>query len=215
MKDIKHIVWDWNGTLVDDGWLFVELINKVLKKRGLKKITLNFYKREFCFPLEKYYQKLGFDFNIEPYEIPSMEFIDLYNKNKYRPYLYRGAIQLLEGLSHLGIKNYLLSAQNDGSLKELVSFYKLEKYFKKIRGTDNFHARGKSLVAKDILKGINSSDCTLFVGDTNMDAAIAKKYNSQFFAVTFGHQLKNRFKKTKKVKLINKFKDLDSLLLTR
>ena len=44
---INHIIWDWNGTLVDDGWLFVELINSVLKKRGLKEISLSDYQKKF------------------------------------------------------------------------------------------------------------------------------------------------------------------------
>ena len=85
MTNINHIIWDWNGTLVDDGWLFVELINKVLKKRGLKEITIDIYRKEFCFPLEKYYQRLGFRLAVEPFDVPSMEFVALYNKNKYRP----------------------------------------------------------------------------------------------------------------------------------
>ena len=212
---IKHIIWDWNGTLVDDGWLFVELINSVLKKRGLKEISLSDYRKKFCFPLEKYYQRLGFDFNVEPYDIPSMEFVDLYNKNKYRPKLYTGAKNLLKNICDIGVKNYLLSAQNESSLKELVSFYKIESCFEDIRGTDNFHARGKDLVASEILKNIDSHNCTLFIGDTNMDIEISQIYNANSIGITFGHQAKNRFKKTKKSKLINSFEDLDVWLVSK
>ena len=215
MSNIKYIVWDWNGTLVNDGWLFVELINQVLKKRNLKEITLDIYKEEFCFPLEKYYEKIGFDFNLEPYEIPSMEFVDLYNKNKYRPHLYSGAISLLKKMCDLGIKNYLLSAQNEASLKDLVKFYKIGPYFEKIRGTNNFHARGKELVAKEMLKEMSCAESVLFVGDTNMDMDIAKMYASKFIAIAFGHQSGNRFKKSKKIKLVESFKDLDSWLLKK
>ena len=32
----KHIVWDWNGTLLDDRWLCIEAINFVLKSREMK-----------------------------------------------------------------------------------------------------------------------------------------------------------------------------------
>ena len=24
---IKYVIWDWNGTLINDSWLFVELMN--------------------------------------------------------------------------------------------------------------------------------------------------------------------------------------------
>ena len=212
---IEHIIWDWNGTLVDDGWLFVELINRVLKKRGLKEISLTDYRNKFCFPLEKYYQRLGFDFNVESYDIPSMEFIDLYDKNKYRPGLYSGAESLLKNICDMGVKNYLLSAQNESSLMELVNFYKIEHCFEDIRGTDNFHARGKDLVAKEILKNINSHNCVLFIGDTNMDIKISQKYGANSIGITFGHQAKNRFKKTTKSKLIDSFSDLDVWLVSK
>ena len=84
MTKIKHIIWDWNGTLVNDGWLFVELMNLVLEKRNLPKITLSDYKNTFCFPLEKYYQRLGFNFNKESYLVPSLEFIKLYDNMGFR-----------------------------------------------------------------------------------------------------------------------------------
>ena len=62
---IKHIIWDWNGTLLDDCWLCVESINKLLLKRGLPLIDKEKYLDIFCFPVEDYYIKLGFDFEKE------------------------------------------------------------------------------------------------------------------------------------------------------
>ena len=58
MNKIKHIIWDWNGTLVNDGWLFAELINVVLKKRSLNQISLDDYREKFCFPLENIIKNL-------------------------------------------------------------------------------------------------------------------------------------------------------------
>jgi len=205
---VKNIIWDWNGTLVDDGWLFVELINLVLKKRGLKQLTIKEYQKKFCFPLEKYYQRLGFDFNVEPYEVPSMEFVALYNKNKHRPILYEGAKKLLKTICDSGAKNYLLSAQNEEALVGLVHFYGLESYFTDVRGTNNFHARGKGVVAKEVLKKIHPKDYTLFIGDTNMDMDIAEFNGLQSIGLTFGHQAKGRFKKNQAIALIDGFKDL-------
>ena len=33
----KHIIFDWNGTLVDDAWVFVDVLNQLLVPRGLNK----------------------------------------------------------------------------------------------------------------------------------------------------------------------------------
>ena len=73
MSSIKHIVWDWNGTLLNDGWLFVKIMNQILKKRALNKITEKIYREIFCFPLEKFYIKMGFDFEKESFEKSSLE----------------------------------------------------------------------------------------------------------------------------------------------
>ena len=213
MNKIKHIIWDWNGTLIDDGWLFVELINCVLKKRGMKELSILDYKKTFCFPLEKYYQKLGFNFNVEPYEVPSMEFVGLYNKNKYRPNLYRGAKNLLGLIKNKGIKNYLLSAQNNDSLIDLIDFYNISHFFEKISGTNNFHARGKALLASNLLKSIGGKNSEiLFIGDTNLDVEIASLNKNLVFAVTYGHQSKERFPSQDNIRLVDNFKDLFSLL---
>ena len=40
----KHIIWDWNGTLLDDAWLFVDIMNKILYQRKMNKITVKIYR---------------------------------------------------------------------------------------------------------------------------------------------------------------------------
>ena len=214
MKQIKHIIWDWNGTIVDDAWLFVELMNRVLKKRNLATINVAKYQKTFCFPLEKYYERLGFNFQDEPYNIPSTEFIDLYNQEKYRPKLYSGIINMLIKLKENNITNYLLSAQNHESLLDLVHFYQLEEFFEVVQGTDNIHARGKALLARNIMmtKKITPNE-VLFVGDTNMDIEIAQNNKSQILAITFGHQSIDRFPEGEKITLIKTLAQLHSCLL--
>ena len=59
----KHVIWDWNGTLLDDRWLCVEGINQGLLKRGLPIISEKTYRKVFTFPVEDYYKKLGFKKN--------------------------------------------------------------------------------------------------------------------------------------------------------
>ena len=65
----KHIVWDWNGTLLDDRWLCIEAINYVLKSRNMPLVSNKDYRNLFCFPVIEYYKKLGFDFTKEPFPI--------------------------------------------------------------------------------------------------------------------------------------------------
>ena len=48
----KHIVWDWNGTLLDDLWLCIESINFVLESRGMSQVDKESYKSIFTFPVK-------------------------------------------------------------------------------------------------------------------------------------------------------------------
>ena len=214
MNQVKHIIWDWNGTIVNDTWLFVELMNRILNDRNLCLIDKEDYRNLFCFPLEKYYQSLGFDFKKEPYEVPSMEFVRLYDQNKYKPELFNGIEDILSLVQSLGHYNYLLSAQNQDSLIDLVQFYSLGHYFSSIRGTDNFHARGKNGLAKKILKKIStSSNNIIFVGDTTMDVEMALQNNCKIIALTYGHHATNRFKSNENILLARSINELKTSLL--
>ena len=64
----KHMIWDWNGTLVDDTLLFVDIMNGVLQNRNLDGINIQDYREVFDFPVKDYYTKLGFNFTEEPFE---------------------------------------------------------------------------------------------------------------------------------------------------
>ena len=213
MSSIKHIVWDWNGTLLNDGWLFVKIMNQILKKRALNKITEKIYREIFCFPLEKFYIKMGFDFEKESFEKSSLEFISLYSKHKNEASLYPGVKKLLIKLNKLGVKNYILSAQNQQALIEQVKFYGLFDFFDLIVGTNNLHARGKALMAENLFKKINANNSKiLMIGDTNLDINIAKNNNCSAIGATYGHQHPKRFKNNKNLRLIADFNQLDSCL---
>ena len=92
----KHIIWDWNGTLLDDRWLCVDGINNGLMKRGLTPITEETYRNVFTFPVKNYYENLGFDFKKEPFEVAGDEFVNFYGQNFYRAKLHKSVRSVLD-----------------------------------------------------------------------------------------------------------------------
>ena len=76
ISQIQHIIWDWNGTLIDDAWLFVEIMNEELQDRKLPLITVKDYRKHFTFPVKKYYENLGFDFEKENFKKVGYHFIE-------------------------------------------------------------------------------------------------------------------------------------------
>jgi phosphoglycolate phosphatase-like HAD superfamily hydrolase len=55
---VKHLVWDWNGTLLDDLHLVVTATNASLASVGGPRITLDEHRRDFCRPLSTYYSNV-------------------------------------------------------------------------------------------------------------------------------------------------------------
>ena len=39
-KMIKHVIWDWNGTLIDDAQLCVSIVNEILSDNMLSEVDV-------------------------------------------------------------------------------------------------------------------------------------------------------------------------------
>ena len=75
---IKTVIWDWNGTLLDDLELSLNCVNILLKERDIPTLTMEKYKDIFTFPVIDYYRAAGFDFEKEPFEVPAKQYVRIY-----------------------------------------------------------------------------------------------------------------------------------------
>ena len=82
LKKYRHLIWDWNGTLLDDAWLCREIMNGQLRRRSLPVLSQKKYEEIFDFPVEKYYRALGFDWGRESFQEAGTEFIVEYEQRK-------------------------------------------------------------------------------------------------------------------------------------
>ncbi len=184
----RHIIWDWNGTLLDDKWLCIESINTLLQTRNLPKIDENIYDRIFRFPVKDYYQDAGFDFSMEPFEIPAMEFIELYDNRKKECRLQPDALETLDSFSRMGATQYLLSASETGVLEEMTTHFGISHYFTQIKGLDNHYAQGKKDLGQELMRSINApADSIVMVGDTCHDKEVADLLGVKVILLTHGH----------------------------
>jgi phosphoglycolate phosphatase len=79
MSDYDHIVWDFNGTLMEDAWLCIDVMNEMLSRRGLKTLSPQHYAEIFDFPVEDYYKRAGWDPRMYPFKMLSDEFMAGYH----------------------------------------------------------------------------------------------------------------------------------------
>jgi len=150
----SNIIWDWNGTLLDDVKLCFEIMNKLLISRSLPTLTLNRYKEIFTFPVKEYYIKAGHDFSKETFEKISVDFIDEYEANKSNCKLFPFSSKILNKFRSLHFRQHLLSAYKQQSLIEILKNYDISEYFTLIKGLDHIHADTKIEIGKQLMNEI-------------------------------------------------------------
>ena len=197
MFPYKHIMWDWNGTLVNDSWLSVKIINQVLSRRQMPLIDHEEYLRLFGFPVSDYYLRLGFNFEVESFEKIGTEFIEGYEASKYTVSLQDHAVDVIQNLKAKGVSHSILSAYKQETLDELVQHFEIDKLFVKIVGLDNHFAESK--VENGIRwmaeLGLKASE-VLFVGDTEHDHEVADAIGVDCVLIPDGHQNRETISKT-------------------
>lgn len=197
MKRIAHVIWDWNGTLLDDAELCVEVMNGVLSRRQLAPLTAETYAAAFRFPVREYYRELGFDFERETFEIIGTEFIAGYSAGEARCGLREDARSTLEGVESLGLRQSVLSASQQARLEHQVRRLDVHAHFEALVGLDDHYAAGKIDVGQKWMKQSDVDPLrALLVGDTDHDVEVARALGVQCVLVPSGHQSTARLART-------------------
>ena len=94
----KHIFFDFNGTIINDVDLCLDLLNQILNKQNKKMLSMEEYKNVFTFPIRDYYIAAGVDFNIESYESLAKWFIKVYQPLSMECGLFEGIVDTFKYL---------------------------------------------------------------------------------------------------------------------
>ena len=189
---IKLVVWDFNGTIIDDVELCYKIETMMLKERNMSTYTLEEYKDMFCFPVINYYYKMGYTFENETYDDISIEFNDAYDANFSTLKVMDDFVETIEYFSSCGIENVIISASRQDKLLEQCQQLGITKYFTNILGTDNILGASKIEIAKEFMskQKILSEEC-VYIGDSLHDVETAREMGiSNIYLVARGHQSK-------------------------
>ena len=189
MTEIETIIWDWNGTLLDDVDLCIASINRLLADRGQPELSKAAYREIFTFPVRDYYLRAGFDFDAESFDDVAVEFIDLYRSGLGQCTIFPDAEPVLGHFRRQGYRQYLISAMEHSFLMETLRHCGLDHYFDDYSGIADHYADGKTAMAKEFIreKGIDPKR-TLFIGDTLHDLEVAEQAGMACLLVASGHQ---------------------------
>jgi phosphoglycolate phosphatase len=196
MNRINSIIWDWNGTLLNDVDICIESINILLKKRNLPVLSKRRYRHIFTFPVKNYYIESGFDFTLESWERVATDFMDLYFSKLPVTGIFPEAPNVLRILKQEGYKQILVSAMEHESLVRSVRDKGLYPYFDSVGGIENHFADGKMENAKNSMRNLELvSASTVLIGDTTHDFEVAGELGIKCILVSRGHQSASRLKK--------------------
>ena len=206
-----YLVLDFNGTIIDDVDLCLNILNHLLEERNYKKVSLEEYKHIFTFPIKKYYINAGFDLEKYSFTSISSEFISLYQKASLNCKLYEGINELIDKCNKNELKVVLLSASQIDNLKEQTDHFGLSEKFEVILGTSTIEAASKVEIGKNYFKDKQDKKI-LFVGDTTHDAEVASAIGADALLITHGHQARDILLKANPLKVIDSFKEVEDIL---
>ncbi|MCX6092749.1 MAG: HAD family hydrolase [Candidatus Bipolaricaulota bacterium] len=183
------VIWDFNGTLVNDVDLALRSINTMLARRDLAPVTRDIYRSVFGFPLSNYYRKLGVDVSRETMQGLADEFHEAYLPGLPACALQDGVREILDLATRSGASQFVLSALEEVELRRAIARLGVADRFVAIYGLDHRLgdsklARGQELFARHGLRAAT----TLFIGDMDHDAEVASALGVEVALVAQGHQ---------------------------
>lgn len=196
LGDIDHVIWDWNGTLLNDVPHAIDTINFLLESRGLPLMSVARYREIFGFPIRRYYETLGFDLQAESFADLCDQFIDRFMAKVGECPLAPGSRELLGQIKASGRKQSVLSATEQGRLHGMMSQFGLSHYFDFVFGIADKLAVSKVERGHDLMResGVPPGR-TLLIGDTDHDLEVGNALGISVVLVTHGHQSAERLKR--------------------
>lgn len=194
MKKYNLIIWDFNGTILDDTEHCIHCANKLLKAKNLKTIdSMDEYHKLFRFPIKDYYKAAGFDFETYPYETLAHEWMAEYLSKEAELKPVPGVVEVLDELEKKGYKQIVLSSCELTMLTRELKMLGLYDKFDAVLGLDNIYAGGKIEMALKWAGG--KLDNAVVIGDTTHDYDTAVALGADAILYSGSHNSKEALSK--------------------
>ena len=186
------MIYDFNGTILDDVDVCLKAENYTIEHFGLDRgpLSREEYLQIFTFPVQKYYENVGFDWKDHSYEEVGRYWFDWYRalRNEYK--VFDGVKEILVRNHEKGNLNILLSASSLVELKIQLEELGIAEYFDEVLGIDNIYAGSKVDIALSWIRDKDPKDC-MMIGDSLHDLETAQAMGVDCVLVAKGHQAKD------------------------
>ena len=194
----SHVVWDWNGTLLDDFWLTARIVAATLATMGITGITGEHVRDSFTRPFGEFYTRLlGHPVSAEEYTYIRRRYVAEYDAEVLDLSLQPDAEQALEHVGSVATQS-LLSMAPDAQVQSLVDHHDIRGRFLRVEGSPTASSDGNKagrLRQHLAVLGVEARQTTV-IGDTVDDHEAAEACGARAILVTSGSQAREALEAT-------------------
>lgn len=192
--DVEHgnpprlVLWDFNGTLLDDVHYAIGVRNRVFPRFGLPGMpTLEAYHAQFTFPVRLYYERAGV--TEATFEAVANAWMAEYVRGCGEVPLFADVPAALDAFAAAGCRQAVLSASERAMLCGQLAQAGILERFDAVLGLSHIYATSKEAIGRDYLAqcGVAAEACAM-LGDTLHDAEVARALGCRCVLVARGHQ---------------------------
>lgn len=208
----KYVLWDFNGTIVNDVDICLSIINELLVEEGKERITLEKYRDIFTFPVIEYYKRVGIISCDEEFEEYAHKWMNRYYELEKEAVLFEDVVPTFEAIKEMGIQQGVLSASRIDQLTRMLKQFNVDSYMHDILGISDIYAASKVHIGKEFIEKthLDPSDFVM-LGDTLHDYEVASEMGIDCILIAQGHQ-SFEVLKTSGVSVVERAQDVLSLL---
>ena len=186
---MKTILWDWNGTLLDDVEVSHSCLNDMLRRYGRPEVpTADAYRAIFGFPVRDYYARAGIGDDLFDEVAPL--WMAAYMEREITCGLRPDARAALTAFRQAGYRQVILSASKRENLLHQMERFDILPFFDDVLGLSHIYATSKEGIGREWMEraAARPQDCVM-IGDTLHDAEVAAALGCRCVLVCGGHQL--------------------------
>ena len=203
---IRNIIFDWSGTLVDDLPAVWRATNHVFKQAGVKELTLDQFRSEFCLPFKDFYSR-----HLPHVSLPQLEqwfhghFREVQHLARQLPH----ARDMLLFCRARGLRTFLLSTIH----RDHFAAQSAATGFDRFLDHTYIEVWDKRTRILEILRqhGLNAAE-TLFVGDMQHDIETARYGGIFSCAVLTGYNRLDQLRASKPDLIVEHLGELREIL---
>ncbi len=184
----RLVLWDWNGTLLDDAAYAMGVRNRVFPRFGLPALgSLAEYHAQFTFPVKDYYTRAGV--TEQNFVQVAHAWMEEYLRGCAQVPLFADAQAALDAFAAAGAAQAVLSASKADTLRDQLHEAGILSRFCAVLGLTHIYATSKEAVGRAYLAqcGVPPQACVM-LGDTLHDAEVALALGVPCVLVARGHQ---------------------------